>query len=182
MSPVLPFRRDSDILERIKKQGGRTAEDTRYLQLVTVRLGGTSFAVDALAVAEILIAPPLIDVPATAPLLSGVVNIRGNIIPVFDPRPRLNIAPADPGTPATEEERRLLVFRAAEGLLGMIVDDVTLRLSDGRVPPRPPDGVTLAPGCARMAEIGESLLPLLEIEVVLTPDERRALSDVKNSF
>ncbi len=182
MTPVLPFRHDSDILDRIRRQGGRTSEEAQYLQLVTVTLGGTQFAVDAVAVAEVMMAPPLIAVAANVPLLVGVVNIRGNIIPVFDPRSRLGVAASPAKAPGEDEEERLLVFRAPEGLLALCVDDVTLRLADGRVPMRPPEGVTITPGCARIAEIGDGLLPMLEIEVVLNADERRALADVKNSF
>jgi len=182
MTPVLPFRRDSDILDRIRKQGGRTAEDTRYLQLVTVSIGGMQFAVDALNVAEILIAPPLIAVPASIPLLSGVVNVRGNIIPVFDVRSRIGAPALDTNAAMAEDESRLLIFRSDNGLLGMFIDDVSLRLADGRVPARPPEGVILMAGCARVAEVGEKLLPLLEIEVLLSADERRSLAEVKNSY
>lgn len=182
MTPVLPFRHDSEILDRIRKQGGRTAEEAQYLQLVTIRLGDAQFAIDAVAVAEILLAPPLIAVGAAVPLLVGVVNVRGNIIPVFDARSRLGVAAKAEKAAGDDDEERMLVFRAADGLLAMYVDDVTLRLSDGRVPSRPPEGVTLAPGCARLAETGGQLLPMLEIEVLLSVGERKALVDVKNSF
>lgn len=182
MTPVLPFRHDSDILDRIRKQSGRTSEEIQYLQLVTVTLGGTKFAVDAVAVAEVMMAPPLITVGTNVPLLVGVVNIRGNIISVFDPRSRLGVAAKEEKAAGDDEEERLLVFRAPEGLLALYVDDVTLRLADGRVPMRPPEGVTITPGCARIAEIGDSLLPMLEIEVLLSADERKALANVKNSF
>ncbi|HNW35001.1 MAG TPA: chemotaxis protein CheW [Candidatus Ozemobacteraceae bacterium] len=182
MSPVLPFKRNSDILDRIRKQGGRTAEDTQYLQLVTVNIGEVQFAVDALSVAEILIAPPLIAVSASSPLLSGVVNVRGNIIPVFDVRSRIGAAAPGVKPALAEDERRLLIFRSSDGLLGMIVDDVSLRLADGRVPARPPEGVILMAGCARVAEIGEKLFPLLEIEVLLTADERKSLAEVRSSY
>ncbi|MBP7633970.1 chemotaxis protein CheW [Candidatus Ozemobacteraceae bacterium] len=182
MTPVLPFRHDSDILDRIRRQGGRTSEETQYLQLVTVALGGTKFAVDAVAVAEVMMAPPLIAVGSTAPLLVGVVNIRGNIIPVFDPRSRLGVAAKPEKVAGEDDEERFLVLRAPEGLLALYVDDVTLRLAEGRVPMRPPEGVTITPGCARIAEIGDGLLPMLEIEVLLSADERKALADVKNSF
>lgn len=182
MTPVLPFRRNSEILDRIRKQGGRTADETQYLQLVTVRLGDAQFAVDAMAVAEVLLAPPLITVGAAVALLVGVVNVRGNIIPVFEARSRLGVSAKAEKASGDDDDERLLIFRAAEGLLAMFVDDVTLRLSDGRVPLRPPEGVTLAPGCARLAETGEHLLPMLDIDVLLNAEERRALVDVKNSF
>lgn len=182
MTPVLPFRHDSDILDRIRRQGGRTSEEIQYLQFVTVTLGGTKFAVDAVAVAEVMISPPLIAVGANAPLLVGVVNVRGNIIPVFDPRSRLGVAAKPEKAAGEDDEERLLVFRASEGLMALYVDDVTLRLADGRVPMRPPEGVTITPGCARIAEISDGLLPMLEIDVLLNADERKALADVKNSF
>lgn len=182
MTPVLPFRHNSGILDRIRKQGGRTSEETQYLQLVTVTLGDTKFAVDAVAVAEVMMAPPLIAVAANVPLLIGVVNVRGNIISVFDPRSRLGVAAKPVKAPGEGDEERLLVLRAPEGLLALYVDDVTLRLADGRVPVRPPEGVTITPGCARIAEIGDGLLPMLEIEVILSAGERKALADVKNIY
>jgi len=81
----------------------------------------------------------------------GVMNLRGELVPVFDTDgPEAPLAPG----------RLILVLREPSGLLGLLVDDVheVLHVSEERLTPRPVGG-----GRTRqMVLLGEKLLTVLE--------------------
>jgi purine-binding chemotaxis protein CheW len=60
-----------------------TSEATQYL---TFRLTEEIFAVDVAKVREILDYTPATKVPGTPEFMRGVINVRGNVVPVVDMR------------------------------------------------------------------------------------------------
>ncbi len=59
------------------------------------RLGGLALLVDAGLKSEVMEAARLCPVPRTPPALAGLVNVRGNIVPVFDLEQALGLPPPD---------------------------------------------------------------------------------------
>ena len=89
------------------------------LRVVVFRVGPTLFGLDCRAVQEVL--PPLWITPlADAPgFIEGVVEVRGEVVPVVDLRPRLGGA-AD----GFHRRTRLLLLRVGGGTVALIVDQV----------------------------------------------------------
>src|ERR1041384_6516907 len=58
--------------------------DTR--QYLTFKLGGEVFAIDVSKVREVLDFTPITKIPRTPDFMSGVINLRGNVVPVVDLR------------------------------------------------------------------------------------------------
>ena len=56
-------------------------DQTQYL---TFRLAGEEYAVGILQVREIIAYGTLTKVPYTPPSIRGVINLRGNVVPVVD--------------------------------------------------------------------------------------------------
>ena len=58
--------------------------DTR--QYLTFKLGGEVFAIDVSKVREVLDFTTITKIPRTPDFMSGVINLRGNVVPVVDLR------------------------------------------------------------------------------------------------
>lgn len=90
------------------------------VQIVAFNLGSEEYGVDILAVQEIIKVLEITRVPKSNPYIEGVINLRGNVIPVFNLHKRFNLPPAN-----KEEEARIIVFQFDEVKAGVIVDGVT---------------------------------------------------------
>lgn len=88
-------------------------------QLCTFHVGGGFFAVDATRVQEVIREQPMTRVPLAPPVISGLINLRGQIITALDLRHRLHLAPRGP-----EESPMNVVVRSSTGTLSLLVDDV----------------------------------------------------------
>ena len=93
-------------------------------QLVVFRLGNEEFCVQILQVQEIILLSPITRVPKTPAFVEGVINLRGEIIPVVDLRKRFGLEVGELG-----EDARIVVVEVEGNLVGMIVDEVTQTLS-----------------------------------------------------
>ena len=95
-------------------------------QACVVLLGGRPFAIDMTDVRECVVLGTTTPVPGAPPPVIGVMNLRGNALPVVDARPLLGLPVLTRGDRAlvlAEGERRAAVI--IEGVLGLAaLDDV----------------------------------------------------------
>lgn len=89
-------------------------------QVCALEAGGTSFVVDIRRVEEVLVAPAVTPVPGGPSFVSGVVSLRGAVVPVVDVRDRLGLTPQGP-----KSRHRLVVCRLGRRRVGLLVDAVT---------------------------------------------------------
>jgi purine-binding chemotaxis protein CheW len=83
--------------------------DEKLERYVVFRLGGNSYGLHMEAVREVEKVGRVTAVPGAPPLLCGLINLRGEILPLVDPKPALGLDPAR-GTPSGY----LVVVQAAE--------------------------------------------------------------------
>ena len=88
-------------------------------QLACFTLGDKLFAVDIMRIREILVLPKLSSLPRVSDILDGVINLRGNVIPVMNMRKRFDMPAKDDNKPG-----KLLIVSLAGQTLALIVDDV----------------------------------------------------------
>lgn len=100
---------------------GRQAEGNSTLQqLVTFELFGEVFALPILDVREIIRITAITPVPQAPSFVEGVINLRGQIIPIVDLRKRFGL-----DTQTATEETRIIVVELGNGMvIGLIVDAV----------------------------------------------------------
>jgi chemotaxis signal transduction protein len=91
-------------------------------QLVTFRLGAESFGLPVASVREILRPIDLFCVPGMGPDVEGVINLRGEIIPVVKLGPLLGVASSGGGAPS--KKRRIVILEVRSTSLGFFVDEV----------------------------------------------------------
>jgi purine-binding chemotaxis protein CheW len=108
------------------EQVAEQVEVTGYPTGVVVRFGGARYAVDMACVAEVVQVPPTSRVPGCPRWLAGVVNWRGRVLPVVDPRSLLGAEPLPLPSSA-----RLLVLSVDGVEAGLVVEAVAGLLEAG---------------------------------------------------
>ena len=94
----------------------------RGTQLVTFRLGAEYYGIHVSKVREILRPLELFPVPGMGREIEGVINLRGEIIPVAKLHLLLGIEPAAAG--GSPSKRRMVILEASRGSFGFFVDEV----------------------------------------------------------
>lgn len=95
-------------------------QDNDKIQVVAFQLGKEEYAVDILNVLEINRLLNITRIPKAGHCIEGVVNLRGNIIPVINLHKKFNLESA-----GDEEEKRIVVFEFDDIKVGIIVDKVS---------------------------------------------------------
>lgn len=142
------------------------------VKLVTFRLGADIFAADVLCVERVLRYTAPSSVPDVPPWIEGVLPYRDTVIPVVDMRHRIELSDAD-----ITPETRILVFAAADGWVGAIVDAVqeVAVVPAASVTPPPPLFKGLSEQFVRgIATIGQKVIVVLDVDRVLTSADRIA--------
>src|SRR5690606_25794804 len=80
-------------LSSITSKAGLGEARSEVLQLVTFRLSLEEFGVSIHALQEIIRMMPITRVPKAPPFVEGVVNLRGQVIPIIDLRKRIGMPP-----------------------------------------------------------------------------------------
>ncbi|NLJ85121.1 MAG: chemotaxis protein CheW, partial [Firmicutes bacterium] len=108
--------------------------------------------------------------PNVIDFVEGVTNLRGEVIPIIDLKKRF-------GVKATEmtDDSRIIIVDISDNRVGLVVDDVTevLRISEGDIdpPPRAVAGLK-AEYIQGIGKVGERLLILLDVDKILTTEEK----------
>lgn len=141
-------------------------------RFVLFRLGQQDFAVPLEHVLEISRPLPITPVPNTPDWLLGVANVRGDIISMVDLTTFFGL-----GSPEQSSRGRLIVARAADLVVGLIVAEVA------GIRPVPRAATTLPSALLEgrvatylqgVAPLGERLISLLDLErLLLSPDIRQ---------
>lgn len=111
--------------------------DRNIEQLVTIRVDDEHFGIPIMQVYEIIFVPKLTSIAKAPESIIGIINLRGQIIPVID----LRVLFAKSRGPETKRQR-IVVTQSLGKIIGLLVDEVTevLRIhSDGLEPP--PDAI-----------------------------------------
>lgn len=150
-----------------------TEEQTNSEQYVTFTLGTEGFAVDVAKAREILDSIQITNVPQTPEFMLGVINLRGNVVPVVDLRLKF-------GMPAIEHtvDTCIIVMEIdVEGestVVGALVDAVreVLELNASQIEPPPRLGTKLKTEFIKgMGKVGDDFLIILDINRIFTSDE-----------
>ena len=117
-----------------------TPQDSDLLELLCFRVANERYAINIMEIKEIIKPRDITEVPRVQPFISGILSLRGIIIPVFDMRVRLGLE-GDPGG----NRRRIIVVRKGEEYCGVLVDEVVQVVQiDGQAIEQPPavlDGI-----------------------------------------
>jgi purine-binding chemotaxis protein CheW len=148
------------------------------IQVVTFRLGKEEFGIGIEEVQEINRLNKITSVPQTQSFIEGVMNLRGNVIPVIELKKRF-------GMPLKEydESTRVIIITIMGKLTGLIVDSVSevLRLSKDTIEPAPriiktKTETEFLKGVCKLDKANRMIL-LLAVDKILTFEEQNILND-----
>lgn len=145
-------------------------ETTQYL---TFKLEDEVFALDISKVREVLDFTAVTKVPRTPEFMRGVINLRGNVVPVVDMRLKFGM----PKTEKTVNTCIIIVEISIEGettILGALADSVqeVIDLEPGQIEPAPRIGTRLRTEFIRgMGKRDSHFIMILDIDKVFSADE-----------
>lgn len=157
-------------------------DDTKAVssqQYVTFSLGDELFGVEVTRAREILSVTPVTKVPQTPEYLLGVINLRGQVVPVIDMRLKLNL----PVSEETEDTCIIVVEVQVDGeaiIVGALADAVreVLEIRSDQIEPAPRLGARLKTEfISGMGKVDEQFLILLNIDRVFSSDELAIVQD-----
>ncbi|MFI5360109.1 MAG: chemotaxis protein CheW, partial [Halanaerobiales bacterium] len=93
-------------------------EDSERKQVVVFELADEEYAVDITQSKQIIKVSKITPVPNTPAYVRGVINLRGQIVPVVDLRKRFGI------NSGTGEKERIITIEYEDMLIGLLVDDI----------------------------------------------------------
>jgi purine-binding chemotaxis protein CheW len=96
---------------------GTTSTDEQLF--ATFYVDGAYYGVNALDVQEVLRFQPMTRVPLSPPEVSGLINLRGQIVTALDLRVRLGLPPLDDGLDPMN-----VVVRTDDGPVSLLADEI----------------------------------------------------------
>ncbi len=152
----------------------------QLLQLVGFRLGEELFGVDILKVQDINRMMEVTKIPHSPPFVEGIINLRGQILPVIDLRKRFGLELTD-----QTKASRIVVVNVNDQKVGFVVDAVeeVLRVPGNTIEPPPPivAGVDseYIEGVGKLEDTKNGndgrLMILLNLDTVLTQEEQEQM-------
>ncbi len=104
-------------LVSLGKEGKRTVESFQY---IVIRLGEEQYGIDIRYVENIVRMQNITRVPKVPEYLKGVINLRGEVIPVVSIRLKMGLSESE----ATRTTRIIILKTETSGNLGIVVDEV----------------------------------------------------------
>lgn len=155
---------------------GATQNILSRSQHLTFQLAGEAYALDIMQVREIIEYGTLTSVPQTPPSIRGVINLRGNVVPVID------LALKFTGSPSPITRRTCIIISEANlagepAVVGVITDAVSkvVELTDDEILPVPAFGTGVRVDYLRgMGRAGAKFLLLLDIDKVIADSDLKA--------
>lgn len=154
------------------------------IRLACCKLGQLEFAIDVMAIKEIMRYQRVTPVPKAPPFIEGIINLRGMVIPIVDLRKRFSL-PSE-----LHSKTRTVIAKVWDRIFGFVVDGVTTIIEVARDTILPtPKMASHLPEDKRarldpeyldgVVERGEGLLLILNLDRLLSLEEKMILEAPK---
>jgi len=150
----------------------KETEDVR--QFITFTVGDEEYGLELLRVREVIRLREITWLPKAPAFVKGIINLRGDVIPVIDLRKRFGLGAVD-----ETAQTRVIVVEVDGMLTGLEVDSASqvARIPADQIDPPPPllDGFSNA-FITGVGKQEDSLVILVNPDAILTDREKVALS------
>lgn len=148
--------------------------ETINTQFVTFQIGDEEYGIDVMLVQEIIRYRRLTKVFNSNPAIKGVMNFRGNVIPIMDMRRKFKLDEID-----YDEYTVVIVIEVENKTMGMIVDRVSDIVDFDRIQLQMVDSQfehdVKVEHLQALAKYGERIIMLLDPSKVMTFEEYQAI-------
>jgi purine-binding chemotaxis protein CheW len=168
-------------MKRLSQRSTAVVAEPEQQQFLTFFLGGELFAISILVVKEIIEYGQLTAVPMMPEFIRGVLNLRGQVLPVVDLAARF-------GRAQSEVARRtcvVIVEMDNDGDkqdVGVVVDSVSavMDIAASAIQPAPAFGAKIrADFISGMVEVDNRFVIILNVDQVLSIDEMAVLASIE---
>ena len=152
-------------------------ENTQQDRYLTFRLGSEDYGIEIEHVIEIVGIQKITEVPDMPIFVKGVINLRGQVIPVIDMRLRFSMEPRP-----YDDRTCVVVAKVRDTSLGIIVDTVSevREIPSDNVSPPPAASVA---GSGRyimgLGKVGEEVKILLDVSKLFFEEQ---LEEIEQSY
>lgn len=153
-------------------------EDLR--QFIGFTVGKEEYGMELLRVREVIRLREVTRLPRAPSFVKGIINLRGEVIPIIDLRCRFGLSMRD-----DTAETRVIVVEVEGRPVGMTVDSASqvVRIPKDQIDPPPP----VLDGSSRefitgVGKLDGRLVVLLDADEVLNSQERTALAEMSGSL
>jgi len=163
-------------MERIARRGGATGGSAtgEMKQLISFTVGAEEYGLELLRVKEVIRMRQITWLPKAPSCVKGIINLRGDIIPIVDLRERFGLQPQE----QTAMTRVIVV--EVEGMpVGMVVDSASqvVRVPADQFDPPP----TVMGGASRefitsVGKMGDKLVIMIDVDRILSIEEMSGIA------
>lgn len=149
---------------------------SELLQLVSFKIGSEEFGIDILNVKEINRMVNITKVPNSPAFVEGIINLRGQVIPVVSLRTKLSMPKID-----YDKDTRIVVVDLEGRTVGFLVDAVSEVLRIPRNITEAPPEITTGKNSEYITAVGkldDRLLTLLDLSKVLVKEEKQLMETI----
>jgi purine-binding chemotaxis protein CheW len=154
----------------------------QYAQYLTFSVGKEQLAININEVKEIIEINHITHIPMTPDYISGVIHLRGNVVPVVDLSARLT------NTICTFTKLTCIILveintGSSNQQIGMIVDQVEEIIEISKNDTKPPPGFggeINVDFIQAMGKVGDNFIILLEVSKILSTKELSQLTSLSN--
>jgi purine-binding chemotaxis protein CheW len=156
---------------------------TETRQYLTFKLGNETFGIDVAKVREVLDFTSITEIPRTPDFMSGVINLRGSVVPVVDLRLCFQMSK----TERTRNTCIVVVEVMLEGeatVIGALADSVeeVIDLEPDQIQPAPTIGTQIHTDFIKgMGKREAQFIMILDIDRVFSAEEVSAVRSVEAS-
>jgi len=147
-------------------------------QILVFRVASEELGLDISCVREVLRPQEITPIPKAPPFIEGVINLRGHIVALIDLRKRLTAKEM-----GDETNKRIIICRVNRFIVGLTVNSLKeiIALSKEDIKPLP-EVVSMQMETDMLlgiARVGERIIPILNLEHILTKKEVTELSTIE---
>lgn len=138
-------------------------------QYIMLRFDSEQYGIDISYIDNIVRVQPITRVPHTQPYFLGIVNLRGEIIPVMSMRRKFEL----PDKENTNASRILILKLEGNSKIGILVDEVreVVTLTDDKIEKITADATDARAYLTGVGKYNETLISLLNISVLIADIE-----------
>lgn len=145
-------------------------------QFVIFKLGEERYAVDILNVGGISEFRDVTKVPNAPYFIDGIINLRGDIIPIVSLKKRFNIPEK-----AVDSDTRIIINNIRGKDIGFVVDEASqvIKIDDADIE----DAPDIVKGADRqyisgVGKVNDQIVILLNLEKILNEEEQKAVNTI----
>ncbi len=155
------------------------AERAVMCELLTFTLGSEEYCIDILKVQEIRGYDTVTRIADTPDFIKGVINLRGNIVPIVDLRLKLKL-----GEARYDHNTVVIILNILKRVVGVVVDSVSevISLPSEAIKPAPDFGAVLnTQYILGLATVGDRMLIHVDVEKLMGSRDMALVPDAAES-